>query len=56
MIWMWEFRPIKREKQAIDKEEISSQQFHINNICRRPIIRVEYGNIIHRAIERSQAP
>ncbi len=47
VIWMWEFQPIEREKQAIDREERSSQQFHINNIGRRLAIRAENRNVIH---------
>jgi hypothetical protein len=47
MIWMWEFRPIEKEKQARDREERSSQQFRINNIGRRPTIRAENKDIIH---------
>jgi len=47
MIWMWEFRPIEREKQARNREERSSQQFHINNIGRRPPIQAENKDVIH---------
>jgi hypothetical protein len=47
VIWMWEFQPIEREKHAIDREERSSQQFHINNIGRRPAIRAENRCITH---------
>jgi len=47
MIWMWEFRPIEREKQARDRKEISSQQFYINNINRHTAIRVENRDVIH---------
>jgi hypothetical protein len=44
---MWEFRPIKREKQAKDREERSSQQFRINNINRHPAIPAENKDVIH---------
>jgi hypothetical protein len=44
---MWEFRPIKREKQAKDIEERSLQQFHTNNIGRRPTIHAENKHVIH---------
>jgi hypothetical protein len=44
---MWEFRPIKKKKKVIDKEERSSQQFCINNIGHRPTIRVENREVIH---------
>jgi hypothetical protein len=47
VIWMWEFQPIEREKQARDREETSLQQFHINNIGHCFAIRVENRNIIH---------
>jgi hypothetical protein len=42
-----EIWPIEREKQAIDREERSSQQFRINNIGCRPTIHVENRNVIH---------
>ncbi len=44
---MWEFRPIKREKQAINREVKSSKQFCINNIGRRPTIRAKNKDVIH---------
>jgi hypothetical protein len=44
---MWKFQPIKREKQVRDKEEISLQQFRINNIGCCPAIRAENRNVIH---------
>jgi hypothetical protein len=48
MIWVWEFRPIKKEEQARDRKERSLQQFRINNIgCRRPAIRAKNKNVIH---------
>jgi hypothetical protein len=47
MIWMWEFSPIEREKQAGDREERSSQQFHINNIGHRPAIKAKNRDVIH---------
>jgi hypothetical protein len=47
MIWMWEFQPIEKEKQARDREERSLQQFCINNIGCHPTIWVENKNVIH---------
>jgi hypothetical protein len=47
VIWMWEFRPIEKEKQARDREERSSQQFHINNIGRHHTIQAENKDVIH---------
>jgi hypothetical protein len=37
----------QREKQAIDREERSSQQFYINNIGRHLAIRAKNKNVIH---------
>jgi len=48
MIWMWEFRPIEKEKQARNREEISSQQFRINNIGYRPAIWAKNKDVTHR--------
>jgi len=44
---MWEFRPIEREKHAINREERSSQQVRINNIGRRLAIRAKNKDVIH---------
>jgi len=47
MIWVWEFRPIKKGEQARDRKERSLQQFHINNIGRCPTIRAKNKDVIH---------